>query len=89
MAVMDTTNRLRTWSQAMRDWPRTVGMPNVTKTELRAAVNATDDWLEANQPSFNAALPLSFRSQASVAQKAFLFSYTAMRRAGLLKAQED
>jgi hypothetical protein len=89
MAVMDATNRLRTWAPAMRDWPRSIGMPGVTKPELRAALNATDDWIEANQGSFNAALPIPFRTTATVPQKVFLFCYVAMRRAGRLKAQED
>ena len=89
MAVMDATNRLRTWAQTMRDWPRGTGWPNVTAPELRAAVDATDDWIEANQAGFNAALPQPFRGAATTAQKTFLFCYVAMRRAGRLKAQED
>jgi len=86
---MDATNRLRTWSQIMRDWPRGTGLPGTTKPDLRAAIDATDDWIEANQGSFNAALPLPFRTAATAPQKTFLFCYVAMRRAGLLKAQED
>ena len=89
MAVMDATNRLRTWAQIMRDWPPGAGLPGTTKPDLRAAVNATDDWIEANQASFNAALPQPFRSQATLTQKTFLFCYVAMRRAGRLRAQED
>ncbi len=89
MAVLDEMNRYRTWAQAMRDWPATIAMPPVTKLELRAAIDATDSWIEANQGSLNAALPQPFRSAASTAQKTFLFCYVAMRRAGRLKAQED
>jgi len=89
MPVMDATNRLRTWAQTMRDWPSNIGTPSVTKQELRAAVDATDAWIEANQASFNAALPQPFRGAATVPQKAFLFCYVAMRRAGRLKVQED
>ena len=89
MAALDATNRLRTWAQAMRDWPTNIGWPAVTKPELRAAVDATDDWIEANQAGFNAALPQPFRGAATVPQKTFLFCYVAMRRAGRLRAQED
>jgi hypothetical protein len=83
---MDATNRARTWAQVMRNWP---GSLAVTKQELRAAVDATDDWIEANQTSFNTALPQPFRGSATLAQKTFLFCYVAMRRAGLLRAEED
>jgi len=89
MAALDATNRRRTWAQAMRDWPTNIGWPNVTAPELRAAVDAADDWIEANQASFNAALPQPFRGAATTAQKTFLFCYVAMRRGGRLKAQED
>lgn len=84
---MDATNRLRTWAQVMRNWPGSI--TGVTKAELRAAVDATDDWIEANQASFNTALPQPFRGAASTPQKTFLFCYVAMRRAGLLRAEED
>lgn len=71
----------------MRNWPGS--MTGVTKADLRAAVDATDDWIEASQASFNAALPQPFRGAATTAQKTFLFCYVAMRRAGLLRAEED
>lgn len=89
MAVLDVTNRFRVWAQAMRDWPAALGMPAVTKPDLRAAVDACDQWIEDNQASFNTALPQPFRGAATTAQKTFLFCYVAMRRAGLLRAQED
>jgi hypothetical protein len=73
----------------MRDWPPNIGWPAVTKPELRAAVVDADDWIEANQAGFNVALPQPFRGAATPAQKTFLFCYVAMRRAGLLRAQED
>lgn len=89
MAVMDTTNRFRTFAQAMRDWPTNVGLPNVTKADLRAAVDATDTWIDSNTSSYNSALPQPFRTAATLPQKTFLFCYVAMRRAGRLRAQED
>jgi len=52
-------------------------------------VDATDDWIEANSTSFNTALPQPFRSNATPTQKTFLLCYVAMRRAGLLRAEED
>lgn len=89
MAVLPDEDRRRTWAQLMRDVPASVGLPPVTKPELRAAVDACDAWIEANQGSFNAALPQPFRGAADTPQKTLLFCYVAMRRAGLLRAQED
>lgn len=60
-----------------------------TKADLRAAVNATDDWIDSNTTSFNTALPTAFRTNASLTQKTLLFCYVAMRRAGLFKVAED
>lgn len=85
--ALDATNRLRVWAQAMRDWPGP--MPAITKPDLKAAVDATDQWIDDNQASFNTALPQPFRGAATLAQKTFLFCYVAMRRAGRLRAQED
>lgn len=71
----------------MRNWPGS--FTGITKPDLKAAVDATDDWLDANQTSFNTALPQPFRGAASLPQKTFLLCYVAMRRAGQLRAEED
>ena len=85
--ALDTTGRFRVWAHAMRNW---VGnLAGVTKTDLRAAVDATDDWIDANQASFNSALPVAFRTNATLAQKTLLFCFVAMRRANLMRAEED
>lgn len=84
---MDATNRLRTFAQAMREWPGS--LTGITKPDLKAAVDATDDWIESNQTSFNTALPQPFRSNATLLQKTFLFCFVAMRRASRLRAEED
>lgn len=86
MPVLDSTGRFRLWAHAMRNWP---GAMPVSKADLLAAVNSTDEWIEANQASFNAALPQPFRGAASAPQKTFLLCMVAMRRAGLLRTQED
>ena len=87
MAVLDATNRFRVWAHAMRNW--TGSLTGVTKADLRAAVDATDDWIETNQAAFNTALPVAFRTNAILAQKTLVFCYVAMRRAGVLRTQED
>ncbi|MGW7087538.1 hypothetical protein ACWGH2_29135 [Streptomyces sp. NPDC054871] len=71
----------------MRD--SSLSFAGITKPDLAAAVAATDDWIDANQASFNSALPQPFRSAASLPVKTLLFCFVAMRRANRLRAEED
>lgn len=87
MALLDATNRFRVFAQAMRDMPGV--LTGVTKTQLQSAVDATDQWIEDNQTSYNNALPAAVKNNATLVQKTFLFCYVAMRRAGRLQAEED
>ncbi len=88
--ALDATGRSRVLAHVMRSLPAALApFPAVTKAELAAAVAATDDWIETNTTSFNAALPTPFRTRATPAQKVWLFCYVAMRRADLLRTQED
>lgn len=51
-----------------------------SKADLAAAVAAVDDWIDTNAPAYNLALPLGFRTTATVAQKAALLCYVIQRR---------
>ena len=55
---------------------------------LKAVVDATDAWIDLNQASYNTALPnnapAQFRNNATLEEKTLLFSYVAMKRAGIL-----
>lgn len=85
MAVLPDADRQRLASQWMRD--NTEPTP-FTKADLRAAANAADAWMDANQASFIAALPLPFRTASTGTQKLFLFEYVLMRRQGKLPTQD-
>ena len=52
----------------------------VTKTDLRAALNAADAWVDANAGAYNAALPAAFRTTATAKQKAALLMFIIRRR---------
>lgn len=65
------------------------GQVAFTKPQLAAAVAATDAWVEANQASFNSALPAAFRSSATAAQKVMLLAHVLWRKIGLLRVAED
>lgn len=56
----------------------------ITKADLKAAVDATDDWIDANAGSYNSALPLPARTSLNSTQKTLLFCYVALKRAGIL-----
>lgn len=85
MTVLTTQQRLEVWALLMR---RAGGAPgNVTKPDLLAAVNAADDWVEANATasngvSYNAALPQPYRGAASPVHKARLLAAIALKRSG-------
>lgn len=55
---------------------------NIAKADLRAALAAAEQWATDNAVSYNAALPVAFRTQASASLKAALLAFVALRRAG-------
>jgi len=52
----------------------------VNKSDLRAAVDAIDQWVEDNQASFNSAIPLPARTALTAKQKAQLLFYVVRKR---------
>jgi hypothetical protein len=56
----------------------------VTKAELRAAVDAVDDWADANASAFNTAIPQPARGAMTTRQKTMLLMYVILKRAGVL-----
>ena len=85
MALLDSSNRLTTAAHFMR----LITTPTMTKLDVRAAINAADDWADANAASYNTSLPLPFRTTATLAEKTAVLAYVILRRAGLLKAEGE
>lgn len=85
MTVLPALDRARVAAQMMREFA--TGAP--LKADLASAVAATDDWVEANQAAWIAALPAAYRTSSTATQKIMLFAYVLMRRAGKLRAEED
>ena len=52
----------------------------LTKSEVKAAINAADDWANANSASYNSALPLPARSVLTARQKAEILMFIIRRR---------
>ena len=80
MAALDSTARQAVRDAIMRS--RNIGA--VTKVDLRAAIDATDAWIDANAAAFNTALPEPFKSAANAQEKTLLFCFVALKRAGIL-----
>ena len=89
MAAMGEQDRFRTWATLMRHLKKLgITMPAATKVQLRAFINETDDWIDTNQASYKTSLTAPFDG-ANAQFLTAAFCYVAMRRAGLLKAEED
>lgn len=86
MAALPDLDRNRIWRYFMR---RNTDACAFTKADMRAAVDATDSWIDTNASAFNSALPTAFRTNATQVQKTLLFCWVAMRRAGILRVEED
>lgn len=57
MAVLSDALRRGVWSGIMRYISDVRETVSITKTELRAAIDAADTWLDTNASSYNSALP--------------------------------
>lgn len=86
MANMSAEERRRVWAHLMRINTESL---SITKADLRAAVDATDQWITDNESAYNLAIPQPARGALSATQKTLLFTFVAMRRKGLLKTEED
>jgi len=72
----------------MRYWSSIWEGVAVDKSELLAAVVATDTWIDNNQAGYNTALPSAFRDNATAAQKTLLFCAVAAARVSIAFARK-
>ena len=77
MAVLTSEQRFALWAEFQRG---DTGEMALTKPELRAAVDALDDWFDANTATINAALPQPARGALTQRQKAMLFMHVLTQR---------
>lgn len=85
MAVLSEQDRFDLWADFMRDQSsRNESTGVLLKEELRAAVDATDDWINDNAAAYNTALPTAARTTLTASQKAKLFSFVALKRYGVI-----
>lgn len=80
MAVLSDVDRASLWAEFMRLLSDTRETCAITKTDLRAALNAADAWADSNAAAYNAALPLPARTALTAQQKARLLLLVIRRR---------
>ena len=77
MAVLSDADRHDVTAKYMQD---NLDVFTLTKADLRAAVNALDDYFHANAAAINALLPLPARTALSQPQKAHLMTLVIAQR---------
>lgn len=80
MAALVTQDRIDTWAEFMREISRVAEPIAINKIELRAALDAVDDWVETNKVSFNNALPAAAKANLTAGQKARLLAAVVSKR---------
>ena len=80
MATLADGARLEVWAELMRKWSADGQAVGVTKPDLRAAVNAVDDFMHANASAINNAIPQPARAALTTQQKAILLQFVVQRR---------
>ena len=81
MAVMTDTDRQELWGEFMsRLSGGRESTDTLTKADLRAALNAVDDWVSDNQASFNSAIPQPARGVLTTPQKVRLLNMVVDKR---------
>ncbi len=84
MATLPELGLRQIWRGLMRYWSGLQEpIAGITKTDLRAAVDAADAWVDSNAASFNSALPVAFRTNATASQKALLLVAVVLMRFNL------
>lgn len=77
MAVLADPDRFDVWADFMRS-SGVLGV--ITKAELRAAINAADDWANTNSAAYNLALPQPARAVLTAPQKALILGMVVNKR---------
>lgn len=83
MAVLSDVERAQITAEIESDISRThTSIGSMLSADIRAAVNATDDWYEGKAAEYNVALPASARSNLTANQKNELSKRVADARWG-------
>ena len=80
MPLLNEAARVEVWSDLMRQLSNDGEEIGITKAQLRAAVDALDDFMDDNAAVINNALPTAAKANLTTQQKALLLSYVVLKR---------
>lgn len=81
MAILTDNDRAEVWREIQQQLSNErEPLGSLTKTHLRDAVNAIDQWVSDNAASFNAAIPQPARGVLTASQKARLLAAIVLKR---------
>lgn len=84
MAVLSDGNRFTLYSEFQREASANRDALPLTKANLRAAVDAIDNYFDANTTALNTAIPQPARGALTTKQKTLIAAYVLLKRAGVL-----
>lgn len=80
MAVLSESARRDVWADLMRRFSSDGSTIGVSKADLRAAVDAIDNYLNTNATAINNTIPQPARGALTTQQKAILLMFVTQRR---------
>jgi hypothetical protein len=80
MAILSDTERAAVMGSAMTEASSSRTLITLSKTDLRLAINAIDQWVDDNAAAYNAAIPQPARGALTAKQKAELLFFVVRRR---------
>ena len=80
MAVLSEAERQQVWRGINRYASNIFQEIDIDNVDLRAAIDATDDWIDTNQAGFNSSLPAAAQAGLTAAQKTLIFCAVAAMR---------
>lgn len=80
MAELSSEDRQELWAEYMRELSQEAEPLALTKTDLRAAVDALDSFFHNNAATVNNAIPQPARSALTTEQKARLLLFVIRKR---------
>ena len=81
--MLAISDRKQVWRGLMRYLSMGRESLGLSKSDLQAAIDATDVWVEDNQASFNNTLPAIAKTNLTANQKTLIFCAVAARRVGV------
>ncbi len=80
MATLGELQRIEVWADLMRRYSTDGESIGINKNDLRAAVDALDDYFDANAVTINNALPAAAKAGLTTKQKAVMLMFVVTQR---------